>query len=93
MNCNMYFSDCISNFDSAYEHNAEGAKPYKKMKTVEACADLCREIPDCVAFDFDRNEPPYKNSRCWIHTDGDLVVKEQPAVDHYTRLECPVYNF
>merc|ERR1711893_334798 len=69
---------CISNFKGYIEHNAEGATPHYGYETVAACADLCRETIDCIAFDFDRNEPPYKNARCWIHDDPSIVMKEQP---------------
>ena len=84
---------CVSNFDGHYEHNAEGATPHYGFETVTACADLCRETPDCIAFDFDRNNPPYKDARCWIHDDLSIVMKEQPAVDHYVRIPCAASSF
>ncbi len=79
---------CEDSFSGMVEHNAEGATPFDKYTTVQECADLCRETLECVAFDYDRNEPPYKNARCWIHDNPGLVVKEQSAVDHYTRIPC-----
>ena len=56
--------------------------------TVAECAELCQSLPECIAFDYDRNLPPYKNSRCWIHDDSSIVMKEQPAVDHYVKGPC-----
>ena len=79
---------CEDSFDGFAEHNAEGATPHYGYETVDECADLCRKTPECIAFDFDRNLPPYKNARCWIHDDTSIVMKEQPAVDHYVRKPC-----
>ncbi len=83
------FVDCMSNFDSHPERNADGGSPQRGFESVSACADRCRELPECVAFDYDRNDPPYREARCWIHNNSQLKVKEQPAVDHYTRIFCP----
>ena len=71
-----------------FEHNAEGAKPFHNISTVDKCAMMCEKSSSCVAFDYDRNTPPYKNSSCWIHDDQNLKIKEQPAVDHYTKDMC-----
>ncbi len=49
---------------------------------------MCVSRPDCAAFDFDRNDPPYKNAHCWIHSDTSIVMKKQPDVDHYRRDTC-----
>ena len=72
------------------ETNVEGATPYHEYESLEDCQDLCRKMPECLAIDYDRNDPPYKNSRCWIHDEESLVsgTKPQPAVDHYTRVPC-----
>ncbi len=85
---------CSTPFERNAEHNAEGATPYHDIMSVNECADLCRTLAKCIAFDYDRNLPPYKNSRCWIHDDASIVMKEQPAVDHYVKgpLVCTAGN-
>ncbi len=83
---------CSVSFSHQTGHNAEGAYPVHDIETVAGCSDLCRNTPECLAFDFDRNNPPYKNARCWIHDNPGLVVKEQPAVDHYTRGPMACYS-
>ena len=80
---------CVDDFIGTAEHNAEGAYPVHEITTVAGCAELCRQTEGCIAFDYDRNLPPYKNSRCWIHDNPSIVMKEQPAVDHYVRKPCP----
>ena len=82
---NSLFSDCKIPFTKFANHNANTATPYPEVREVEKCLDLCRENPDCIAVDYDRNEPPYKNAPCWIHTDKGIVMKPQPKVDHYVR--------
>ncbi len=81
---------CEDKFEGQVETNVEGATPYHDYESLEDCQDLCRKMPECLAIDYDRNDPPYKNSRCWIHDEESLVsgTKPQPAVDHYTRVPC-----
>ena len=76
---------CSFTFSAQVEHYAEGGEPFTDVDSVAGCADLCRLRADCVGFDFDRKDPPYKGSRCWIHSDPKLEVVEFEAVDHYTR--------
>ena len=85
------FTACVDDFIGYKETNVEGATPYHEITTVAGCADLCREIAECLGFDYDRNLPPYKNARCWIHDEASLEsgMKPQPAVDHYRREPCP----
>lgn len=71
-----------------FEHNAEGATPYHYIETVEDCASLCRSLPQCNAFDYDKNDPPFKNSKCWIHDDLNIVMKKQHGVDHHVKQAC-----
>ena len=86
----IHSTGCIGQYSVQYEHNAEGAYPVygEDVESVDGCTELCQSIPECLAFDYDRNEPPYKNARCWIHDNPALVVKQQPAVDHYSRGKC-----
>ena len=80
------FSECKENkYEVFLETNAEGAKPHKEITTVKACAEKCNSKKNCIAFDFDRNDPPNEGARCWIHTDPKIVRKSQPAVDHHIR--------
>ena len=80
----------MGQFSGQFEHNADGAVPHygTELETVDGCAELCQSMPECIAIDFDRNNPPYKNARCWIHDNPGLVVKEQAAVDHYKKGKC-----
>ena len=79
---------CSNPFERFVEHNAEGATPYHDIETVADCADFCRSLSECIAFDYDRNEPPYKNARCWIHDDPSIVMKKQSAVTHFVVEPC-----
>ncbi len=81
-------SECKEDFTVYFEHNAEGATPYPTVRSVEECASLCRAVPQCVAFDYDRNDPPFENSKCWIHSDVNIVMKKQHAVDHHIKRSC-----
>ncbi len=84
--CFIYlFTACSTPFEKYNEHNAEGATPYRDMQSVDDCADLCHYLHDCVAFDYDRSKSPYRNTRCWIHDNPSIVMKEQPHVDHYAK--------
>lgn len=69
-------------------HNAEGGTLYHGISSVSKCAEFCMKIPECVAFDFDKNDPPFKNARCWIHENSKCMVKKQALVDHYSRNVC-----
>ena len=69
-------------------HNAEGATLHKSITDRKSCANLCISTPECVAFDYDYNDPPYKGANCWIHDNPNLKIKTQPHVDHYTRDVC-----
>ncbi len=71
-----------------FDHNAEGASQHSTIKTVKECSQICLTNPDCVGFDFDRNDSPYKNTHCWIHDDINMVIKRQSYVDHYKKDTC-----
>ncbi len=81
----MYVAKCAGNYEVFVESNAEGATPYQQITDLEDCAALCDNMLTCVAFDFDRNTPPYKGANCWIHTDANIVMKSQPSVDHHVK--------
>ena len=75
-------------FTFLMNHNANGASPYQGITSVSECAKTCMRTPNCTAFDYDRNDPPYKNAHCWIHNGTNFEVKVQHAVDHYTMGSC-----
>ena len=71
-------------------HNAHGGFPVHDIFTVAGCSDLCRETAMCVGFDWDLNDPPYQDARCWIHNELTYIeVVEQVGVTHYSRVPCP----
>ncbi len=80
--------ECKAGFTYQLNQNAEGAIPFPDVTSLYACATTCREAQVCVGFDFDRNSPPHKSSRCWIHVVNEMVVKPQHAVDHYVKEDC-----
>ncbi len=90
VNCSTTFliSDCKDQFAVKFSHNAEGADGQSGIETRMDCAAKCVSMPDCVAFDFDSSAKPWKDIRCWIHDGGNLEVKSQANVDHYTRDLC-----
>lgn len=81
-------TECKDSFEGKAEHNANGAYPVHDVRTVEGCADLCRETDGCVAFDWDHKTPPHQNANCWIHTGKNLLVKDEFGTDHYARIPC-----
>ncbi len=83
-----YYAECLSNYAVAFDHNAEEGRALKQISDVDGCAAKCNDIQDCVAFDFDRSDAPYKDSRCWIHDSDDFIKKKQAEVDHYTKRGC-----
>ncbi len=82
-NLKQSFTECGMEFIVQLEHNAEGGTAYHQINTVDGCAEKCRKTKDCIAFDYDRNIPPYTYSKCWLHTDSSIVMKSEPSVDHY----------
>ncbi len=86
---NMFpLTACLGDYAVRFDVNAEGAKPYSHISTVEACATLCESNTDCLGFDFDRNDIPYKNARCWIHHGGRMIMKKEQNVDHFEKRYC-----
>ncbi len=79
---------CWGQFGVHTEHNAEGGIPHHNADSPEKCAELCSMTQTCVAFDYDRNNPPYTGAICWIHDNVNLVMKPQKAVDHYVMGVC-----
>ncbi len=87
--CTMFhLSGCSDQYAVYFEHNAEGATPHITIKTVEECADKCRSMPNCIAFDYDRNTKAFQDTACWIHTNVAMLMKAQSGVDHYLKGTC-----
>ncbi len=82
------FSECEDQFSVYFEHNAEGATPDDNIVTIHECAKKCRSSKDCVAFDFDYNDDPHKDARCWIHDNPQIKMKQLLGVAHYPRNTC-----
>ena len=78
----------MSQFSVLVDQHAEYAYPVHEIESVEDCAQLCQNIPECLAFDYDRNLPPFKNSRCWIHDVAGRPIIEVEGVDHYKKQPC-----
>ncbi len=76
-------------FSAYFNHSAQGAVPHANIDTVEDCANLCSSKPECIAFDFDENDPPYQNCHCWIHDNPNIEIKDHTGVTHYPRGTCP----
>ena len=86
-NC-QFFPACRDEFDVLLEQHAEYAYPVYEIETEDGCADLCREIDECLAFDHDHNNPPFRDARCWIHDVQGRPIIPVEGVDHYIRKPC-----
>ncbi len=51
---------------------------------------MCYAMQDCVAFDYDPQDPPHKRANCWIHDKPNIIMKQQMDVNHYLKGLCPL---
>ncbi len=79
---------CENEFSIMLNTKVDGAKGYSDIKTLKDCSKRCLDMQKCTAFDFDRNNQPYKLTRCWIHQSSNLDTKDKQAVDHYKKNTC-----
>jgi len=80
-------NDNLSAFMKYLNYHAEGGEPHINATTPEECANVCIPMPECVSFDFDTNENPWKDTRCWVHrheieswSDGHHWIKQPCAL-------------
>ncbi len=79
---------CETEFSVILNTEVAEAIPYVIIDTLEACAQLCHDMPECQAFDFDHNNQPHESTRCWIHQSSNLDTKDKQAVNHYKKNTC-----
>ena len=73
----------MKHFTIEKDSNADGATPYPLVTSEDDCAKLCKHTHNCVAFDYDNNDPPLSNTRCWIHDKANLAVEAKTGINHH----------
>jgi len=72
--------------------HAEGAECHDK-KTRGECVDLCLELEECSAIDWNFGAKPWQGCRCWIHyehwdTEIEPKLNWNDIVDHHMKITC-----
>jgi len=66
-------SDC---YEKLEDLKISYGSPHPDAFTPCLCADLCNAAATCAGFDFNYDDPAYRDTPCWLHTssqDEDLV--------------------
>jgi len=59
---------CHLNYIKVAKHHAQGgtAAPEDYQGSRENCSVICSQVMNCLGYDWDEGDHPYKNFRCWL---------------------------